>query len=867
MRPIRTFSVAPSLPEPIARLQELAYNLYWSWNADARSLFIRLDRRLWEQSDHNPVRMLTLVGRRRLEEAAADEGFLAQYRQVCEAFDAYLQNRTTYFAQAHGRWAQEQPLVAYFSAEFGLTECVPMYSGGLGNLAGDHLKSASDLGVPIVGVSLLYHQGYFRQSLNAEGWQQEAFPDYDIYTMPLHMVRRPDGQPLTVEATLPGRQLAAYVWRVQVGRLQLYLLDANTPANTPEDRSLTDRLYGGDLEMRIRQEILLGMGGVRALEAMGIRPGVYHMNEGHSAFLSLERIRRLMDQHDLTFAEAREAATAGQVFTTHTPVPAGHDYFPPDMVERYFGDFYRSMKLTREQFLALGRQNPANDQEAFCMTILALKTAAYSNGVSRLHGAVARRMWQGIWPSVPERELPIQSVTNGVHLLSWISDDMAALYDRYLGPRWRTEPDNPVVWEPVREIPPEELWRTHERRRERLVAFARRRVREQLTARGALPAEIAEAEQALEPGTLTIGFARRFATYKRATLLLQDPERLVRLLSDAERPVQIIVAGKAHPRDDAGKEMIRSIVQFARRPEVRRRVVFLEDYDIAVARYMVQGCDVWLNTPRRPEEASGTSGMKAAVNGALNVSVLDGWWNEAYSPEVGWAVGPGGETAEGEYPEYVRRDPSAVDRFDAQALFDVLEREVVPLFYDRGSDGLPRGWVARMQRSVAAIAPHFNTHRMVKEYAERFYVPAAARAEQLAADKWGRARALAEWKQVAAHNWPSVRIEEVQSTATDPVPLGQVITIRATVSLGGLRPEDVAAEVLVGRVNPRGALADYRIWPMKAARPLPGGRFLFEALDVAVEGSGLQGFQVRLRPLNPDLAGPHETGLIRWAGN
>ena len=866
MRPIRTFSVAPSLPEPIARLPELAYNLLWSWDAGIRSLFIRLDRRLWEISQHNPVRMLALVGRRRLEEAAGDEGFLAQYRQVLEAFDAYVAERETWWSRRYGRRPDEQPMVAYFSAELGLTESMPMYSGGLGNLAGDHLKSASDLGLPLVAVSLMYHQGYFRQALTPDGWQQETYPDYDIYTMPMQLVRRSDGQPLTVEVSLPGRQLVACVWRVRVGRVELYLLDANVAVNTPEDRILTDRLYGGDLDMRLRQEILLGIGGVRALSAMGLRPRVFHMNEGHSAFLALERIRRLMDEQDLTFDEAREAAAAGHVFTTHTPVPAGHDYFPPEMMERYFGDFYRAMHLSRQAFMALGRQEPGAEHEAFCMTILALKTAAYANGVSRLHGAVARRMWQGLWPEVPQGELPIGSVTNGIHLLSWVSQDLAELYDRYLGPRWRTDPDDPALWEGVAGIPAEELWRTHERRRERLVAYVRRRLRAQALDRGASPAEIAQTEQALDPGVLTMGLARRFATYKRATLLLQDPDRLVRLLTQPGRPVQIIVAGKAHPHDDAGKDLIRQIVHFARRPEVQGRVAFVEDYDIELARYLVQGCDVWLNTPRRPQEASGTSGMKASVNGALNVSVLDGWWQEAWSPEVGWAVGPGGEEPESGYPESVRQDPALVDRLDARALMDVLEHDVVPLFYDRGADGLPRGWIARMRRSIAAIAPHFNTHRMVKEYAERFYVPGARRYVSLAADGMRRAKELARWKQVVAQSWPGVRIDEVESTAADPVPRDRGFTVRAIAFLNGLHPDDVVAELYLGRVDPRGELTNCRVLRMRPAGTAPGGRFVFEVVDVRVEGSGLHGFQVRLHPIHPDLATPLETGLVRWAG-
>ena len=870
MEPIRTFMVAPFIPEPLSRLPELAYNLWWTWDYDARALFVRLDRRAWEQSGHNPVRMLTLLERRLLEAAAADEGFLAHYREVCQRFDEYLRARRGWFGHTYPDLEHLEgsaPLAAYFCAEFGLTEAIPMYSGGLGNLAGDHLKSASDLGVPVVAVGLMYHQGYFRQHLNADGWQQESYPDHDIYTMPMRLVRRPDGLPVTVTVALPGRNVVLQVWRVDVGTARLFLLDANLPANAPEDRVLTDRLYGGDQDMRIRQEILLGIGGVRALTAMGIEPRVFHVNEGHSAFLALERIRQLMDRHDLTFDEAREACAASQVFTTHTPVPAGHDYFPPDLMQRYFGDYYPAMKLTREAFLALGRQDPGNEQEPFCMTVLALRTSAYINGVSRLHGAVARRMWQGVWPGVPEQEVPIHSVTNGVHLTFWISEDLAQLYDRYLGPRWRTEPDDAAVWDQVEEIPDEELWRTHERRRERLVAMARRRLRAQLESRGAPAAELAEADHVLEPGTLTIGFARRFATYKRATLLLQDLTRLTRLLTDSRRPVQIIVAGKAHPRDDAGKEMIRRIVEAARRPELRRRLVFLEDYDIALARYLVQGCDLWLNTPRRPEEASGTSGMKAAANGVLNLSVLDGWWNEAYCPAIGWAIGPGGETPEGTALPPGAYDPAVRDRLDAHALYELLEQQVVPLFYERGPDGLPREWVRRMKASIRAVAPHYSAHRMVREYTERFYVPAARRVARLAEQGMQGARELARWKARVRAAWPAVRVEEVSLSQPHDLRLGEALQVQARVALGELTPSDVSVEMCLGRVEPRGHLSEVEVLPMRCLGPArPGGVYLFAAEQVVPRRSGLHGFQVRVRPSHPLLAEPFEMGLVRWAG-
>lgn len=639
MKPIRTFAVVPSLPAALEALRPLAYNLQWAWSHDTIELFRRLDSELWETSGHNPVLMLGQIDQGHLAAAATDVGFLAHLERVTREVEAYMGSESTWFQRTHG--AAPNPLVAYFSAEFGLTESLSIFAGGLGVLAGDHLKSASDLGVPMIGVGLLYQQGYLKQYLNEAGWQQEAYADNDFHNLPLTLQRGPDGTPLSVQVAYPGRQVAAQIWRVQVGRVPLFLLDTNVPANRPQDRDITYQLYGGDLEMRIEQEIMLGLGGYRALETLGLQPTVYHMNEGHSAFVALERTRRLMDVQGMAFAEAREAASTSLFFTTHTPVPEGHDYFPPDLVERYFGDYAHSLGLSLQDFLALGRHDAASSSESFCMTILALRLASCSNGVSRLHGQVTRHMWQGLWAGVPEDEIPITHVTNGVHFQSWISRDVKELYDRYLGPRWREEPADRSVWQRAEQVAPEELWRTHERRRERLVAFARRRLRAQLEHRGASQTAIEAADEALDPEALTIGFARRFAPYKRATLLLRDPERLARILNSPEQPVQVIFAGKAHPRNDPGKELVRQIIDLARQERFRRRVVFLEDYDMAVARYLVQGTDVWLNTPLRPREASGTSGMKATANGVLNLSTLDGWWDEAYRPEAGWAIGRG----------------------------------------------------------------------------------------------------------------------------------------------------------------------------------------------------------------------------------
>ena len=851
MKPIRTFNVTPSLPAPLARLRDLAYNLRWAWNPETIELFRRLDSDLWEATGHNPVRLLGSIDQSRLEAAAADEGFLAHLHRVSEELDAYMA-ASPWFARTHDH--ANGPLVAYFSAEFGLTECLSIFAGGLGALAGDLLKSASDLGIPLVGVGLLYQQGYFQQYLDQSGWQREAYEDNDFHNLPVRLERRPDGTPLTVEIPHPGRKVVAQVWRAQVGRVALYLLDTNLPANSSDDRRITYQLYGGDVEMRIQQEMVLGIGGYRALQALGLQPLVYHMNEGHSAFLGLERIRWLMENHGLSFAEAYEAASAGLVFTTHTPVAAGHDYFPPHLMDRYFGEYSKAFGLSWHDFLALGRQNPANEQEGYCMTVLALRLAAFSKGVSRLHGEISREMWQGLWPGVPEDEIPIGHVTNGVHLQSWVSQEMRDLYDRYLGLRWREEPADRTVWQRAERIAAEELWRTHERRRERLVAFARRRLRMQFERRGAPQVEIDRADEVLDPEALTIGFARRFATYKRANLLLRDPERLARILNDPERPVQIIFAGKAHPADNPGKELIRQVVSLARQEPFRRRVVFLEDYDMAVARQMVQGCDVWLNTPRRPLEASGTSGMKAAANGVLNLSVLDGWWDEAYQREVGWAIGRG-ETYD---------DHGYQDEVEAAALYDLLEREVVPTFYDRGPDELPRRWIARMKASMGTLCHFFNSHRMVWEYTEHYYLPSAARYRQLAEGDMAQARELAAWKARLVANWPEVRVEAVQANSCVEMEVGSRVHVRTWVHLGPLTPDDVSVELYMGRVDANGDLVDAGAAAMRPVGPDGEGVYVFETNGVACDDNGLHGYTVRVLP-NPELSPRLLPGLIAWA--
>ncbi|MHC4561466.1 MAG: alpha-glucan family phosphorylase [Planctomycetota bacterium] len=852
MRPLRTFTIEPALPPQLTALQEIAYNLRWSWNGEALELFRRLDATEWEQTDHNPVLLLGRISQQRLEQLAADEGFLAQVERVHRDLQAYLKT-PGWWPKTYG--GDRTPEVAYFCAEFGITDCLPIYAGGLGVLAGDHLKSASELDIPLVAIGMLYQQGYFRQRLNADGWQLEMFPRNDFSTLPVELIRHDNDHPVTVDVDIMGRRCHVQVWLARVGRVNLYLLDTNVPENSPEDRHITAQLYGGDLENRIRQEIVLGIGGVRILKALGIQPKAFHMNEGHSAFLGLERIRLLMTEGGLGFDEAKEVVVASNVFTTHTPVPAGNDAFDVELMENYFSDYWPQFGLDRDQFLAMGRQDTDSLDEPLSLTVLALRLSNGRNGVSRLHGNVSRGLWSGVWPGVPTGEVPIGHITNGVHTRSWISQDLADLYVRYLGPGWHEKPADTSVWKAVDQIPDTEVWRTHERRRERLVAFARRRLRKQLTLRGAGTAELASAEEVLDPEALTIGFARRFATYKRASMILADPDRLARLLDNKHGRVQIILAGKAHPRDNPGKDLIRKIVHIARREEFRRSVVFIEDYDLNVARYLVQGVDIWLNTPLRPMEASGTSGMKVSANGGLNVSILDGWWAEGFNPDVGWAIGSGEKYDELEYQNTV----------ESQALYDLLEKEIVPLFYDRGRDNIPRRWIDKMKAAMTQLAPVFNTNRMVRQYAELYYAPAAAQWELLAGNDMANAHELSAWKSRVRDEFPYVRVESVHDNMAGVGALvGQDVTIEAVVDLAKLAPEDVSVELYHGLLDADGQLNDGQIMPMQQLEVLDKNRVKY-AGKMPCDYTGMVGYTVRVMPCNPLLAEPLSMGMIRWA--
>ncbi len=853
IKPVTTVSVTPAIPESLNRLHELAYNLRWSWDHETIGLFRRLDRELWEETYHNPVRMLGRLSQARLEAAANDPAFIANYQRILSEFDAYMKSDDTWFNRHFGH-LRRKPLIAYFSTEFGITECLQNYSGGLGVLSGDHLKSASDLGVPLVGAGLLYQEGYFRQYLNADGYQQELYPINDYANLPVTLVRDASGQPLTVSVPLPGRELYAVVYKVQVGRIALYLLNSNIEKNQlEEDRSLTDRLYGGDRRTRIRQEILMGLGGIRMFKAMGIKPDIFHMNEGHSAFLALERIHDLMVANKLNFEQAREISSASNIFTTHTPVPAGLEKFGYDLMDEHFTDFYRSLGLSREQFLELGREEIEGSQ-VFSLPVLALKLSAGANGVAKLHGDVSRNMWQFMYPDLPETEVPISSITNGIHVQTWISADMGILLDRYINPNWRKDESQPEIWQSIDTIPDAELWRIHERRRSDLILFARKRLVEQLKRRGISRTQLEAAEEALNPDALTIGFARRFATYKRATLIMRDVDRLARIMNDADRPVQIIFAGKAHPHDTQGKEFIRQIAHLAGHPQFRHSIVFLEDYDMHIARRLIQGVDVWLNNPRRPKEASGTSGMKVIYNGGLNCSVLDGWWAEAYDPSVGWAIGNGEE-----YPEDQLEHQ---DFLESEAIYNLLEQDIVPLFYNRSRDGLPRDWIAKVKNSIHKLGPVFTTHRMVQEYTEQFYMPNFERVLSLTTPDMKKGLDYASWRANLDKAWGQVRVRDVQVDRRQ-VKVGGKVEVTAAIQLGSLKPEDVSVQVYYGTLTPRGEIEQGLVADMKPINGNGENSYTFAA-QIEYESSGERGISVRVLPKHPYLPTPFLSGIIRW---
>jgi starch phosphorylase len=863
----RSFTVLPAIPDSLKDLDVIAKNMFWSWNPESLELFKRIDANLWNACGHNPIKVLGNAPQGRLETLAQNRAFLRELQRAVEKLKSYLDG-PTWFDNVCSQ--SIRPIIAYFSAEFGIHESLPMYAGGLGVLAADHLKSASDLGIPLVGVGLLYERGYCRQYLNIDGSQQDAYVENDFYNMPVELVCKESGRPLTIGVEYPGRCVWAQIWCASVGRVKLYLLDTNIPANSPADRMITASLYGGDVELRLRQEIMLGIGGLKALAAMNIAPSVCHMNEGHAAFMGLERIRQLRNTRNMTFDEALEATKASNVFTVHTLVKAGLDEFSVELMDKYFGSYFPHLGINRKQFLALGRILLDDDNEAFKMPILAMRLSSYINGVSKLHGQMSREVWGNLWPGVPVDEVPINSITNGVHAKSWVSPEMSALYERYLEPNWAEQSADRTVpkYFGTDQIPDQELWSAHQRCKERLVVFVRNRLKAQMQRRGASHTEMGWAEEVLNPEVLTVGFARRFVGYKRGNLLLRDARRFARLLTDRDRPLQIVFAGKAHPKDAEGKGIIKQIITFAARRDVRRRIVFLEDYDIDVARVMVQGVDVWLSNSRRPMEASGTSGMKAAINGVLHIGTLDGWWCEGYAPDAGWAIGAGES-----YPEVLR---DYQDEVDSQSLYNLLENEVIPLFYTRSADNLPRAWMRRVKNSIKRIAPRFNTHRMVAEYTRRFYNPAAAKWQHLTAEEESGAKAFARWKADMREAWPQLAVKDVIIEVNNgechkepehkqcQVKVGSTLSVRALVELGRIKPDDISVELYHGPVDACGEIREGSAVRMDHKEfSQQDGKHWFGGL-VPCRRTGQHGVAVRVLPRHPDMANPYDLGLILW---
>lgn len=851
---INKYMVSPSLPKELEPLLEITKNFWWCWNQKAVNLLRTIDIDNYDEKDHNPIRILGESSQECFYNMLHDDAAMMNLAEVYDEFKTYM-NQETWYASLDDSQKTENEKIAYFSFEYGLHESLPNYSGGLGILSGDHLKSASDLGLPFIAVGLLYRKGYFRQYLNADGWQQEYDIENDFFNLALEKVLDSNGETMKVDVDLPGRKVYAQIWKANVGRIQLYYLDANIEENSVEDRDITAQLYGGNLETRIQQEILLGIGGIKALKKLGIKPTIYHMNEGHSAFLSLERIRQLMIDDKLDRKTAREVVFSSNVFTTHTPVPAGNDVFPIEMMQKYFVDYIKQIDMSMEEFLKLGKIDPNNQKEDFCMTVLALNLSAENNGVSELHGHVSREMWKDIWKGVPAKELPIDSITNGIHTLSWISFDMQNLLDRYLGPRWRTKSLEYGIWERVQKIPDAELWRTHERRKERLIDFCRERLKTQIINRGFTKNEINHAEQILTPEALTIGFARRFATYKRGTLLFRDIERLKKIISNPHRPVQIIFAGKAHPHDNGGKELIKNIAEICRREEFRDHIVFLEDYDINVARYMVQGVDVWLNNPRRPLEASGTSGMKVPPNGGLNFSILDGWWDEAYDGQNGWAIGNREEYTDLEYQ----------DEVESNALYNVLENEIIPLYYERGRDDIPRQWVTAMKWSMQTVCPQFSTNRMVADYFNKFYTNASRRYINMTSDDFKKSKELKSWKDNIYSKWSKVSFENTMSEMPSRnLQVGSKFEVKTIVNLGNIAPDSVRVELYHGKLSMKDEITEPTIVEMKHSSDLGNGRHSFIG-SLECVNTGQSGYAIRMYPYHKDLGYKFDMKMIIWS--
>ncbi len=845
-------TVNPQLPKRINRLTEIANNLWWSWNTEVLKLFKEIDIDLWEKVDKNPVKFLKLISQEKLEQAAINQAILKQYDKIVNDFDGYMNSKNTWFAKKYPN--EKNDVIAYFSAEYGLDETVPIYSGGLGILSGDHLKSASDLGVPLVAVGLLYKNGYFHQKIDKFGNQQSIYKDIDLMHLPISPVNDEKGDELKVLLKLPSKNLYLKVWQINVGRVKLYLLDSDIPENTDEMyRNITLRLYGGDQEMRMQQEIVLGMGGVNLLRTLGLDPNIYHMNEGHSSFLLIEVIKNIIKEKKVSFDIARDITSAKTVFTTHTPVPAGNDIFPMNLIEKYFKGYWTKLGIDKDTFLHLGTKPNDSLEAGFNMGILALKIAGKKNGVSKLHGAVSRELFGDVWPEIAPNESPITYITNGIHTCTWLAPNLKELYNKYLIPYWQDSIQIQDTWKKIDNIPDEKLWSEHLKRKEKLLNLVKENVTNRMRANEVSYEEINEIVSKLNPNALTIGFARRFATYKRATLIFRDLERITQILNDENRPVQLIFAGKAHPADKEGQDLIRYIHEISMKPQFKGKIFVLENYNIGIARYLVSGVDVWLNNPRRPMEASGTSGQKASVNGVINFSVLDGWWAEGYDSKNGWTIGTNDE-----YESYEIQDDA-----DSTSIYNVLEKKIIPTYYDKDKNGISSKWLRIMKNSIISTGGRYSTSRMVSDYTDKLYMPLINLTDKYYKDLSNVAD-LNEWKSKMLINWDKIKIEQINNLDNISIDAGNKIEVNCKVTLPDISAENITVEVYAGRITENGRIEDIVVIPMDLAEANDETReYLYKAkLELSTGGS--YGYTFRVMPRHNMILDPENLNLIKW---
>ncbi len=843
-------TVVPKLPDEVAKLAEISNNLWWSWNTEFLKLFQYMDRDLWDSCEKNPIKFLKNISQERIEKISNDQTFLDMYREVVNNYESYMNSKDSWFEKNYKN--NQNELFAYFSAEYGLDEIIPIYSGGLGILSGDHLKSASDLGLPFVAVGLLYKNGYFRQRIDSHGQQYCEYHNIDLYNLPINPVKDNLDEDVYITIPLEGKTLYLKIWQINVGRIKLYLMDSDVDKNPEEFRSITLRLYGGDREMRLRQEIVLGMGGVKVLKELGYEPTLYHMNEGHSAFLTLELIKNIMQEKEISFEMAKEFATAKTVFTTHTPVPAGNDIFDVSLIERYFDGMWDKFGITKEEFLKLGMPDESTDQ-GFNMGVLALKIAGKKNGVSKLHGAVSRELFTDVWPNIADDESPITYVTNGIHTTSWLAPNLKHLFNEYLPPYWQDNIHQQSTWEKIDDIPDEKLWAAHVERKEKLIRLVRENARERFAGTGEVYEQVCEVLNKLDPNALTIGFARRFATYKRATLLFKDISRLTEILCNKERPVQIFFAGKAHPQDRDGQELIKTIHEVSLMPQFRGKIFILENYNIGISRYLVSGVDVWLNNPRRPMEASGTSGEKAAVNGVVNFSVLDGWWCEGYDGQNGWTIGTNAT-----YATYEEQDKA-----DSNSLYDTLENKIIPTYYKKDDRGVPTKWVKFMKNSIKSTGGMYSTARMVVDYVEKLYMPLC----NLTREKFNDIESVArftEWKKNVKKEWKNIRIIQDRNVNDGRFAAGSSTSVYCDVYFGNIDKNHAEVQVYFGQIMEDGTMKKIYTQEMNKIAENPENNSCSYEATIDFSTGGNFGYTFRVVPKNDMMLDPENLDLIKW---